>query len=53
MQLPPHIIDYVVVHELAHLKVADHSLAFWREVERVLPTFDQHRAWLRTQGGRL
>ena len=53
MQLPPQVIDYVVVHELAHLKVADHSPAFWREVRRVLPGYDAQRDWLRVKGGEL
>jgi len=43
MQLPPPVIDYVVVHELAHLKVADHSPAFWNEVARVLPSYHTGR----------
>lgn len=53
MQLPPQVIDYVVVHELAHLKVPDHSRAFWLEVRRVLPNYHTHREWLRAKGGEL
>jgi predicted metal-dependent hydrolase len=53
LQLPPQVIDYVVVHELAHLKVADHSPTFWREIRRVLPNYQAHRDWLREQGGDL
>lgn len=53
MQLPPPVIDYVVVHELAHLKVASHSAAFWQEVRRALPSFQTHRDWLRKKGGEL
>jgi hypothetical protein len=53
MQLPSQVIDYVVVHELAHLKVADHSPAFWKEVANALPDFQKHRDWLREKGGQL
>lgn len=53
MQLPPAAIDYVVVHELCHLKVADHSPSFWKEVRRVLPDYQRHRDWLRERGGQL
>lgn len=53
MQLPPAVIDYVVVHELSHLKVADHSPLFWKEVRRVLPDYQRHRDWLRERGGQL
>jgi hypothetical protein len=53
MQLPPQVIDYVVVHELTHLKIPDHSRAFWREVSRVLPNCQAHRQWLRDKGGEL
>ena len=52
-QLPPRIIDYIVVHELAHLKVPDHSTPFWREVEKALPDYAVHRDWLRQRGGEL
>jgi hypothetical protein len=37
MQLPWHLIDYVLVHELTHTKVMQHGTPFWREIERHLP----------------
>lgn len=37
VKAPPHLIDYVVAHELAHLKHLDHSPAFWRTVEALYP----------------
>lgn len=37
MQLPWHLIDYVLVHELTHTKVMQHGAPFWREMERHLP----------------
>lgn len=51
--LPPSIIDYVIVHELAHLKEANHTAAFWRIVRRVLPDQGERRAWLAQHGGQL
>lgn len=53
MQLPPAVINYVVVHELAHLKVIDHSPAFWKVVANALPEYHTHRDWLRDKGGSL
>ena len=47
MQYPPEAIDYVVVHELAHLKHMNHSPAFHALVENVLPDHKQRRALLR------
>lgn len=43
------IIDYVVVHELAHLRVMDHSPRFWDEVGRVLPDYAQRRQVLKDE----
>jgi len=45
---PPEILDYVVVHELCHLRQMNHSRDFWREVERILPDYKARRKWLRT-----
>ncbi|MFH1726754.1 MAG: M48 family metallopeptidase [Elusimicrobiota bacterium] len=47
---PPEVLDYVVVHELAHLLEMSHSRDFWRLVERWCPDHKAHRRWLRTRG---
>ncbi|MBI3151233.1 MAG: M48 family metallopeptidase [Chloroflexi bacterium] len=50
---PLDVVDYVVVHELAHLRVKDHSSRFWREVEKILPDYKERRKWLRVHGEKL
>jgi predicted metal-dependent hydrolase len=40
------LLDYVVVHELSHFKHMNHSPAFWRVVEGVMPDYDKRRAML-------
>lgn len=47
---PHRIVDYVVVHELCHLKHHDHSSAFWKSVERIVPDYAECRAWLKEFG---
>ncbi len=49
MRMPPEVIDYVVVHELCHLKEMNHSKAFWEEVEKVMPDYQKHRDYLKKQ----
>lgn len=44
---PPEVLDYLIVHELAHLRVPNHSRAFWELVARMCPSYRQCRRWLR------
>lgn len=48
--LPPRIIEYVAVHELAHLLEPHHTPAFWQSVARVLPDYVTRREWLDENG---
>ena len=50
---PPQVLDYVVVHELCHRKEMNHSPAFWKEVEAILPDYREKRKWLKDNGWRL
>lgn len=47
VQTPPRIIDYVIIHELCHLRVFNHSPAFWAEVAKYFPEYKQAKEWLR------
>ncbi|HVN74143.1 MAG TPA: SprT family zinc-dependent metalloprotease [Methanoregula sp.] len=47
IQAPPEIIDYVVVHELAHIRHPDHSKNFWNHVQEIMPDYQRRREWLR------
>ncbi len=47
--LPPHLIDYVIVHELCHLKEMNHAPAFWELVAQTMPNHKQLRKELRTK----
>ena len=50
---PLDVIDYVVVHELVHLRVKNHSSKFWKAVEVIYPEYKKQRKWLRENGGKL
>ena len=47
---PEAVFEYVVVHELCHLRVRNHQREFWRLVGEVLPGFEAQRRWLRANG---
>lgn len=44
---PAVVIDYVIVHELTHIKEKNHSPKFWKRVEEVMPEYRKHRRWLK------
>ncbi|GAB6158391.1 SprT family zinc-dependent metalloprotease [Desulfotomaculum varum] len=50
---PLPVIDYIVVHELAHLVEMNHSKKFWALVENVCPDYRTHRQWLKEHGAEL
>jgi predicted metal-dependent hydrolase len=53
MMAPPKIIDYIVVHELCHMHQDDHTDAFWNEVDKLMPDFQERKGWLRKNGAGL
>jgi hypothetical protein len=53
LMAPQPVVDYVVVHELAHLAVMDHSKRFWSLVAQHCPQWRAHRRWLKEHGAEL
>jgi hypothetical protein len=47
IQTPAFVRDYLVVHEIMHLKEMNHSSRFWREVERACPDYEAAEQWLK------
>lgn len=50
---PPHVLDYLAAHEVAHLKEMNHSVRFWRLVRETCPRMDEGRRWLKLHGAGL
>ena len=50
---PPHVLDYLAAHEVAHLIEMNHSRRFWRVVERICPDWQRSKGWLNAQGNAL
>ncbi|MBQ9264555.1 MAG: M48 family metallopeptidase [Clostridia bacterium] len=53
MRCPQEVREYVVVHELCHLKEMNHSPRFWQAVKQVLPDYETPYRWLKTEGQKL
>lgn len=51
--LPEAAIDYVIVHELAHLKEMNHSAKFWQHVENAMPNYKIQRDWIKEHGNKI
>ena len=47
IQAPDFVSDYIILHELAHLRHMNHSAKFWDEVRRLCPEFDKAERWLK------
>jgi len=44
---PLHVLDYVLIHELVHIKEKNHSARFWNHLGSIIPDYKKHRRWLR------
>jgi len=53
MLAPPKVLEYVVVHEVCHLKEMNHSPRFWKLVEKFMPDYKEYKKWLKENGNTL
>ncbi len=53
LMAPPPAMDYVILHELAHLLHPNHSPAFWAQVQKMMPEYQTHRLWFKQNGAAL
>ena len=44
------VIDYILIHELVHIREKNHSKRFWTTLESILPDYRKHRLWLKENG---
>ena len=51
--VPAMVRDYIIIHELMHLRELNHSTRFWSEVERVCPNYREAEDWLKSNSGRV
>ena len=50
IMLPPKVIDYVIIHELSHIRISNHSKDFWNLVEEKYPEYQKTKDWLKEYG---
>ncbi|MEO7489757.1 MAG: SprT family zinc-dependent metalloprotease [Ferruginibacter sp.] len=47
---PVSVLDYIITHEMVHLKHPNHSTDFWNELDKKMPNFREHENWLKRNG---
>ncbi len=47
---PVSVLDYIIIHEMVHLKFANHSSEFWNELDKKMPDFREQENWLKQNG---
>lgn len=50
---PEEVMDYIIIHELCHLKHMNHGKGFWETVAFYMPDYEKHKKWLRINGMKL
>jgi len=50
---PVSVLDYIIIHEMVHLKHPNHSTDFWNELDKKMPDFREHENWLKSNGIKL
>lgn len=53
VKAPVTVIEYIIVHELTHLLVSNHTQEFWNRISALLPNFDKAKLWLKENGHEL
>ena len=53
LNAPESVIDYIILHELCHLKIKEHSHHFWDMLHKFIPDYQEKVEWLRINGSRL
>lgn len=53
LKAPKGAIDYVILHELCHLKIRNHSHHFWELVQKFMPNYEENRKWLEVNSARI
>lgn len=51
MLCPVAVVDYIIVHELCHTRIKNHSQKFWEIVENFVPNYKEHESWLKKNRG--
>ncbi|WP_159469426.1 M48 family metallopeptidase [Dyadobacter sp. 3J3] len=47
---PVSVLDYIITHEMVHLKYPNHSAEFWNELDKQMPNFREYENWLKVNG---